>query len=71
MTAFSTVQSNVSTLVVTKTNSEFSFDFYSVLFVLNQGFKRAENCDMMTLRFFYLGLSSVGFVSYFVALKIA
>jgi hypothetical protein len=26
---------------------------------------------MMTLRFFYLGLSSVGFISYFMALKIA
>jgi hypothetical protein len=61
----------VSTEIVTKRSGEVSFDFYSVLFVLNQSFKWAENCDMMALRFFYLGLSSVGFISYFVALKIA
>lgn len=62
---------SVSTEIVTKTSGEFSFDFNSVLFVLNRSFKWAENCDMLALRFFYLGLSSVGFISYFVALKIA
>jgi hypothetical protein len=61
---------SVSAEIATKTSGEFSFDFYSMLFVLNQSFKWAENCDMMALRFFYLGLSSVGFISYFLALKI-
>jgi hypothetical protein len=62
---------SVSTEIVTKTSGQFSFDFYSVLYVSNQSFKWAENCDMMTLRFFYFGLSSVGFICYFMALKIA
>jgi len=30
---------SVSTEIVTKTSGEFSFDFYSTLFVLNQSFK--------------------------------
>jgi len=61
---------SLSTEIATKTSGEFSLNWCSVLFVLNQSFKWAKNCDMMALRFCYLGLSSVGFISYFLALKI-